>query len=155
MSQPIELDLFAKLCMVVGHRRVYPEEIPLTDTEDGLAVNCELPAFTYRVVAGDQPNTLSDGRKGIRQDTFLVEGFHTDSVAIQELRRTLFDAFKGPPDPAKPGWPAVWRDGGLKIRWAEASEPSADTDYGTKDVHDVLRYFQFLLTLTYHGGCAS
>lgn len=155
MSQPIELDLYAKLCMVVGHRRVYPEDIPLKDTEDGMAVDCELPALTYRIVVGDQVNTIDKGRTGIRQDTFLVEVFSTDSVELQTLRRTLFEAFKGPPDPNKPGWPAAWRDGGHKIRWAEATEPSGDTDYGTKDVHDVLRYVQLLLNLTYHGGCAS
>lgn len=153
MSQAIEPDVWKKLCDVVGHKRVYPDEIPLAETDEGMRVNCELPALTYRLVVGNQADTLDKGRTGIKQDTFLIEIFSTDAGECQDLRRLLFDAFKGPPDPKKPGWPARWRDGGHKIRWAEATEPSADTDYGTKDVHDLLRYVQWLLNVTYHGGC--
>lgn len=149
----IEPSVFRKLCDVLGHSRVYPDEIPMRESDAGdVEPDCALPAVAYRLVSGTQPDSLDKGNLPYKSDSFLIEVFDTNAKSNQDVRTTLFKEFTGPVDkrPGAGGWPKLWVDGGPKIRWAEATDPSVDTDYGTKDAHDLLRFVQLLLTVTYH-----
>lgn len=149
----IEASLSRKLTDVLGDVKVFPDEIPLKYTQDGEAKpNCTLPAVTYRIVAGDQSDSINRGKTGLCNDTYLVEAFGMKATECQALRRKLFDEFTGPVDKQWAGRPVRWADGGPKVRWAVASEPSGDTEAATTDAHDVLRFVQMLLTITYHKG---
>lgn len=152
----IEPSLFAKLKDVLGHNRVYPETIPLRESMEGeLEPDCELPAWSYRLVSGAVRDSIDRGQSGMKTDTFLIEGFDRDRTAIQQIRTTMFSEFRGPPWPAKPGWPKQWCFGGHKIRWAKATDPAVDSEFATTDAHDVLCYVQFLLEIQYHEGTNS
>jgi hypothetical protein len=147
----VEPGLRAKLQQVLGHARVYPDAIPMKETPSGeLQEASELPAVSYRLNAGIRHDTLDKGYTNFHTDSFLVEVFARDATECQDVRRLLFAAFKGPPKPNKPGWPDLWDDAGPKIRWAEAVEPSGDTEFPTTDAHDLLRFVQLILVVTYH-----
>lgn len=149
---PIEPSLYRRLCSLLGHKRIYPEAIPMKETDEGeIEPECALPAIAYRLVSGDQVDSFA-GKQGLKTDSFLIECFDRDADSLQSFRTTMFDEFKGPAnkEPGKMGWPVQWIDGGPKIRTCEATDPSADTNFEAKDAHDMLRFQQLLLTIQYH-----
>lgn len=146
----IEKGLFTKLSTVFGHNRIYPEQIPMQENQDdgSLEANTMLPALSYRLVSGDRLDTFQ-GEVNWKTDSFLIEIFDRVADDLQDLREVLFSEFTGPPIKSKVGFPLQWETGGLWITWAVATNPTVDTEYTTKDAHDVLRYVQALLTITY------
>lgn len=147
----IESSIRNQLAKVLEHNRVYPGSIPMKETNEGtLAPVGVLPATSYRLLNGFQPDSF-EGRRSFHTDTYLVEFFAKTAKECQEGRRLLIGAFPGPPNGALiQGGPAIWdKKTNDKIRWAEATDPTADSEFPTTDAHDVLQFVQLILTVTY------